>query len=124
MKKGEIYSCRDFPHYFVYLDDIDRDSFKGIMLTSSGSNIEDNVPLRNIHFKTHDENGKKYPIPYKKTYFPFVLLAKRTDIVGLLKVGELTDEGKCYIGETLEGLKPIKWAKFLKSQRLSDNGKL
>jgi hypothetical protein len=118
MEKGEIFQCHDFPHYFVYLDDIDRDSFKGIMLTSSGSYIEDNVPLRDIHFKTYDEDGKKYPIPCKKTYFPYVLLAKRSDIVGLEKVGELTDEGKYYIGETIKGLKPMKWSEFLKSQRL------
>jgi hypothetical protein len=124
MKKGEIFDCNDFRHYFVYLDDIDRDSFKGIMLTSSGSNIEDNVPLRDNHFKTHDEDGNKYPIPYKKTYFPYVLLAKRSDIVGLMKVGEFTDEGINYIEETIKGLKPIKWAEFIKRQRLSNNEKI
>ena len=123
MKKGEIFDCDDFHHYFVYLDDIDNNSFKGIMLTSYGNNIEDNVPLRDNHFKTHDVDGKKYPIPYKKTYFPYVLLAKRSDIVGLMKVGELTDEGLYYIGETIKGLKPMKWAEFLKSQRPSKTKK-
>jgi hypothetical protein len=124
MKKGEIFVCEDFRHYFVYIDDIDKDSFKGIMLTSSGSIIEYNIPLRDNHFKTHDEDGNKYPIPYKKTYFPYVLLAKRSDIVRLMKVGELTDEGIYYIGETIKGLKPMKWAEFLKSQMPTDNKKL
>jgi hypothetical protein len=46
MKKGEIFECYDFTHYFVYLYDIDENSFKEIMLTSSESYIEDNVPIK------------------------------------------------------------------------------
>ena len=43
-----------------------------------------------------------------------MLLAKRSDIVGLMKVGELTDEGIYYIGETIKEPEPMKWAEFLK----------
>lgn len=123
MKKGEIFECDDFFHYFIFIDDIDRDSFKAIMLTSSGDNIQEKVPLRDNLFKTHDEDGIKYLIPYKKTYFPYVLLTKRSDIAGLSKVGELTSEGIDYVEETIVEVKTMRWAEFIKSQRQSDKKK-
>lgn len=76
------------------------------------------------HFETHEGEGNKYLVPYKKTYFPNVLFAKRSDISGLRKVSELTIEGINYIEETIEGLEAMKWAEFLKNNKsLSDKNK-
>ena len=80
------------------------------MLTSKGR--YNNVPFKETHFKKVDNEGHPFSITHRPSYFPYTLLIKRSDVNGLNKVGELTDEGISFVEETLEGQEPETWEDF------------
>ena len=79
MHNGEIFRCRMYAHPFVFISNIDKDQFKGIMLTHDGRN--DNVPLRSEHILKKDPAGRLFSFQFDNTYFPYVCLIKNVNIL-------------------------------------------
>jgi len=109
--------CLEYRHPYVFFEQIDDSTFKGVMLSSIGPFRGDNIPLRNDHFKKLDESGNEYFIQNKPSFFPCVALVKRFEVTGRRKEGELTDEGINYIESTIEDFKPEKWSEYIKRNR-------
>ena len=86
------------------------------MLTSNGR--INNVPFRKTHFKEVDSEGDPFHVTYGPSYFPYALLIKRSNINGLIKVGELTEEGISYVVGTLDGQTPEMWEAFKRREKI------
>lgn len=122
---GEIYRAKNnknlhgiSDHYMVItsLEDPERITFEGVMLTSSTR--YGNIPIPTKYFLGADSPGTSYDFPVKTTFMTKHKRVKFVDWAPFYLVGKLTDEGLAYVNSKIEGLEPTKFSKnFKESQR-------
>src|SRR3989338_11441683 len=96
MKKGEILQGKKRNrkaayHYMVYLEGNNDGSFVAAVLTHSAK--QDNIPMKEDHFKDANGDGKKYKFNFDNTFLVGRRFIKPKEWAPYLKIGELTEEG-------------------------------
>lgn len=106
MEKGEIYTAENkenHPHPIIFLEWIDRVTFKACIISHESG--EGNIPMREEHFYTQDENGEPYNIQFENSHLiPNETFRKMEFWVYCDKVdGRLTNLGIDFIEPYTEG---------------------
>ncbi len=116
-KKGDIIRGEQTRHPFVFINQINNETFSGCMLTHSGPERGyDNIELTEQHFEKRDVNGTNYTFKYDRTFFVRTRLLKEGQWGPFSKVGQLTEQGIRLIDDKLKGFDPVNWH-FYKGMR-------
>lgn len=101
-------------HPIIYIEGDTASDFIGVMLTSSASDTwNNNFPLEEDHFHTHDSESIPYKIVFRKSSCVHLRLVKKSEWAPFLKKGQLTKKGVEYIEEKIKDLKPISWDDYM-----------
>ena len=124
MIQGEIFKLKKefksfykknfYIHPFIFWESHELDC-KGIMLTTSNDSKYNNIRLKKTHFlSNYDLIFGKSDLKPTSFIVPLYLL-KDVKYEHLLKVGELSGEGKIFISEKVKELQYTDWASYLEN---------
>lgn len=104
MRKGEIFEAEDkdlHPHYFIFIEPINEDSFKACIISTKPTN--GNVPMKESHFCKLDHDDTPYMIQYRNSHLvvsdSFVKM--NCWLKSSIPIGCLTEEGIGFIEKNL-----------------------
>jgi hypothetical protein len=107
-------------HFIVFLDDNDKTSFVGTMLTRCNK-YKDNILMSENHFNKTDTAGNSFEFQFKNTHLVKRRLIKLEGWGPFEKIGELTTEGIKFVKSATDLTEPVIWDDYLREQRMYEN---
>lgn len=111
---GDIIKGQNTNHPIIFISKKNEDQFYGAIITHS-PDYENNILMKEDHFKELDKNNNLYTIRFERTYLVSLKLEKNNEWGPYEKKGELSQVGIKFILKYLEKENPILWSEYINS---------